>query len=97
MTRPPLLAASLLACMALVAPIAVDAQSRGKAFRVGYIQTATPEEQAHLTRAFEEGMRELGYVEGQNLAITYRWADGRVMHVRGLVKLVSPPCSTQDG
>ena len=76
MTGPAALLASLLAIAALVAPTAVDAQPRGKVFRVGYIQTATAEEQAHLTRAFEEGMRELGYVEGSNVVYVRRFADG---------------------
>ena len=31
---------------------------------------------AHLTEAFLQGLRDLGYVEGQNIAIEYRWADG---------------------
>jgi putative ABC transport system substrate-binding protein len=70
------IAAALVALLALV-PIAAPAQPAGKVYRIGYIQTATAEEQRHLTRAFEEGMRQLGYVEGRNVVYERRFADGR--------------------
>lgn len=54
-----------------------SAQSPGKLYRIGYIQTATPDEQAHLTKAFEEGLRELGYVEGRNVVFERRFAWGK--------------------
>lgn len=76
MTRPTLLTTGLLAFSALAVPNAVDAQPRGKVYQVGYIQTASAKEQAHLTQAFEEGMRELGYVEGSNVVYLRRFADG---------------------
>ena len=53
------------------------AQSAGKVYRIGYIQTATPEEQAQLTKAFDDGLRELGYVEGQNIVVERRFAWGK--------------------
>jgi aspartate aminotransferase-like enzyme len=46
-----------------IAQSAAQAQLPGKMHRIGYIQTATPDEQEQLTRAFDEGMRELGYLE----------------------------------
>jgi putative ABC transport system substrate-binding protein len=68
----------LFAASALfVAPFTADAQPRGKTYRIGYIQTASPEEQEPLTRAFDEGLRELGYVEGQNIVVERRFAWGR--------------------
>ena len=48
-----------------------------KLHRVGYLIVASADEQAHLTRAFEDAMRELGYVEGRNVAYERRYADGR--------------------
>ena len=51
----------------LLAAFTADAQPRGKVYRIGYIQTATPEEQAPLTKAFEDGLRELGYGQGRNI------------------------------
>ena len=52
------------------------AQATARVFRVGYIVVATPEEQAHLTRAFEDGMRDLGYVDGRDVAYERRFAHG---------------------
>ena len=53
------------------------AQPLGKVYRIGYIQTATPDEQARLTRAFEDALRELGYVEGRNAEFERRFAWGK--------------------
>jgi putative ABC transport system substrate-binding protein len=52
-------------------------QSPRKVHRIGYIQTAAPHEMAHLTRALDEGLRELGYVEGRNIVFERRFAGGR--------------------
>ena len=54
-----------------------SAHHTGKVYRVGNIQTATAAEQAHLTKAFEDAMRELGYVEGRNVVFERRFADGK--------------------
>ena len=68
----------------VVAPFAVNSQTRGKMYRIGYIQTATPEEQESLTKAFDDGLRELGYVEGQNIVVERRFAWGRQELLPGL-------------
>jgi putative ABC transport system substrate-binding protein len=68
---------SLVALLLLgAAPVALG-QSQGRVRRIGYIQTATPAEQEHLTKAFDEALRELGYAEGRNVAIERRFAWGR--------------------
>lgn len=69
--------ALLLAWLGLLAE-AAQAQPRDKQFRVGYLYLATRDEQALLTRAFEEAMRDLGYVEGRNVVYERRFADGRL-------------------
>ena len=61
----------------LCIPLASHAQQAGKVPRIGFLGAVTPEDFPHLEEAFREGLRELGYVEGQNLAIEYRWAEGR--------------------
>lgn len=61
----------------LAAPFTARAQSEGKVRRIGYIQTAHPEEAAHLTKAFEDRLRELGWVEGRNIVIDRRFALGK--------------------
>lgn len=70
-----LLVAALALFVASLAATPVVAQAPRMA-RVGYLQTASAEEQAHLTRAFEDAMRELGYAEGRNIAYERRFADG---------------------
>ena len=43
---------------------------------VGYLDLGTPDTGASLAPAFRQGLTETGYVEGQNVAIEYRWAEG---------------------
>src|SRR5262250_480896 len=61
----------------LAAPLAVEAQQARKSMTVGYLGSSSPSLESHLVDAFREGLRQLGYEEGQNLAIKYRWAEGR--------------------
>jgi putative tryptophan/tyrosine transport system substrate-binding protein len=58
-------------------PRSAFAQQRGKVWRVGLLETISPVENAANLDAFRKGLRELGYVEGRNLIIEYRSADGR--------------------
>ena len=43
---------------------------------VGFLHGGSPDLFANLVRAFRQGLKETGYIEGQNLAIEYRWAEG---------------------
>src|SRR5262245_46946078 len=43
---------------------------------IGFLSSRAPDTEAHLVAAFQQGLRDLGYIEGQNLAIEYRWAEG---------------------
>jgi hypothetical protein len=61
----------------LTAPVAAEAQQPGKIYRIGYLQTSTRQEQLHMVKAFEDGLRDLGYRVGQNVVIEYRFADAR--------------------
>jgi putative ABC transport system substrate-binding protein len=56
-------------------PLAAEAQQAGKVHRIGLLLTGTPPDPN--VEAFREALRELGYVEGQNLVIDHRWAGGR--------------------
>jgi putative ABC transport system substrate-binding protein len=60
------------------APRAAEAQQAGKVYRIGYLSTPTRESVEHGLQAFLRKLRELGWVEGQNLIIEYRWAEGNV-------------------
>src|SRR2546426_3506955 len=67
----------------LAAPLAAEAQQAAKAARLGYLaadRAANP----HLQEAFRQGLRELGYVEGRNLVIEYRDAEGKVERLPAL-------------
>ena len=55
----------------------VDAQQPGKMARLGFLTASGRAGSAHLTEAFLQGLRDLGYVEGKNIAIEYRLADGK--------------------
>ena len=69
---------ALLALGVAAAPLAAEAQQAGKVYRIGYLSTPTRESVAHGVDAFLRKLRELGWVEGQNLVIEYRWAEGNV-------------------
>ena len=62
-----------LASGLLAAPLAAAAQSGSKVHRVGYLSTA-----GSVFEPFRQGLRELGYVEGQNLVLDVRLAHGRL-------------------
>ena len=60
------------------APLTAGAQQPGKAYRIGYLSTPTRESVENGLQAFLRKLRELGWVDGQNLVIEYRWAEGNV-------------------
>ncbi|MGH7322084.1 MAG: ABC transporter substrate-binding protein [Candidatus Rokuibacteriota bacterium] len=68
-----------LALGLLAAPLAVEAQQPGGIPRIGVLSfpTGTSPAASPAASAFRQGLRELGYVEGQNIAIEYRWAGGK--------------------
>jgi len=61
----------------LTTPLAADAQQTGKVARIGYLGPTSPSSSSSLLDAFRQGLRELGWVEGQNIVIDYRFAEGR--------------------
>jgi putative ABC transport system substrate-binding protein len=69
--------AAALALGILAAPLAAEAQQAGKVPLIGYVGNSSPSLEPRLLGAFREGLRNLGYVEGQNIRIEYRWAEGR--------------------
>jgi len=62
---------------ALSARLAADAQPTGKVYRIGYLGAGSATLSQPPVEAFREGLRELGLVEGQNIVIDYRFAEGR--------------------
>ena len=61
----------------LAAPLRLAAQSVQRVPHVGYLFSFIPAEGRHLWEACRQGLRELGYVEGKNIVLEPRWADGR--------------------
>ena len=68
----------LLASAALLLPLAVRARPAERVHRVVYLTLYRPRERNRYTDHLLDALRELGYVEGRNLAFDYRHADGRV-------------------
>ena len=66
-----------VALLVLIVPLAVGAQPAGNIYRVGILgnKVSDPAE-AHLWQAFRLGLRERGWIEGRNILIEYRWAEG---------------------
>ena len=62
---------------ALAAPLAAGAQQPAKAPRIGALHPGAPAAVSHLAEAFKQGLRERGYVEGQNIVVERRYGEAR--------------------
>jgi len=62
-----------------------EAQQPGKVYRIGYLTAATPSTMAARTEALRQGLRELGYVEGKNIVIEWRYAEGKLDRLPALL------------
>ena len=76
-TRREILVAARLGLGLLAVPRLSSAQRAEKIRRIGFLGTGTAAGMASWVEALRSGLRELGYIEGQNLSIEYRWADGQ--------------------
>src|SRR6266404_8352120 len=66
----------LALCSMLLAPYsAVDAQQAGRIFRIGFLDASTASANAVLLDAFRQELKKLGWIEGKNIAIEYRFAE----------------------
>ncbi len=86
-SRREFLIASGAGLCPLAAPLASFAQQESKVRRIGFLAVrsrSTPSNPDVFYNAFTQGMRELGYVEGKNLLIEWRFADGKYERLPGL-------------
>jgi putative tryptophan/tyrosine transport system substrate-binding protein len=66
------------AAVALLAVAAIaEAQQPKKVFRIGYLVATDPATESARFEAIRQALRELGYIEGQNIAFEYRYAEGK--------------------
>ena len=70
--------AVVLAPTMVLAPMAVDGEPAGKIHRIGFIGFQSPGLESRMIGSFQDRLAELGYVNGGNTSITYRWADGNI-------------------
>src|SRR5262249_146261 len=70
---PSILVAVVLLAVALIA----DAQQPGKVARIGILSPFSASDTVPWHRAFQQGLRERGWIEGQNIVIEYRYAEGK--------------------
>jgi len=75
----------VLCATAAASPLATLAQRPTMPF-IGFLNTGSPKERTHLVEAFRQGLKEAGYIDGKDVAIEYRWAEG---HYERLPSLAS--------
>ena len=71
-------------------PLAARAQQPGKLPTIGFLGGTSPEVYADRVRAFRQGLKEAGYIEGQNVEIEYLWAEGHNDRLLDLAAEESP-------
>jgi putative tryptophan/tyrosine transport system substrate-binding protein len=76
----------LVAVLLLALGVTAEAQQPKKLPRIGYVSgTGDPSNPGPYVEAFRQGLRDLGYIEGKNIVIEYRGAEGKVKSIPSLV------------
>jgi putative tryptophan/tyrosine transport system substrate-binding protein len=69
---------TLLSGAGVAWPVRTRAQQRERMPVIGFLHPASPDGNPERIRAFREGLRETGFIEGENVAIEYRWAENQL-------------------
>ena len=75
---------ALVVTLVTAVPLSADAQQPARVHRIGYLSASPSSTSAPFVEAFREGLRKLGYVESQNIAIEFRWGEGKIERVPDL-------------
>src|ERR1700751_4287899 len=70
-----LLYCSLITVLLITGP--AQAQQPNKVFRIGYLSSSDPATESTRSEGIRQALRDLGYIEGQNIAFEYRYAEGK--------------------
>ena len=76
---------TVVACSLLAAPLTTLAQKTGRVPRIGIVAAGSPVAARHQVDAFREGLRDLGYIDRQDLVIEERWAEGKLERFGALI------------
>ena len=77
--------AFVVGALALTSFHFAEAQQPKRVPRIGYVDAGSPATTGHRAEAFMQGLRQLGYVDGRNIVIEYRWAEGKLDRLPGFV------------
>src|SRR5262249_37175298 len=75
----------ILYAMLLALSLPAEAQQAGKVPRLGLLVASTPSATSDRVEAFRQGLREIGYIEGQSIVIEYRYAEGKLDRFSAMV------------
>jgi len=72
-----LIGLAVILAVSVLSPLAAGAQQPGKVPRIGFLGATSAFTEKSRIEAFRQGLHELGYVEGENIVIEWRWAEGK--------------------
>ena len=73
-----LIGLAVVLAVSLFGPLAAEPQQPGKVYRLGWLVSGSPVSHGLSLAAFKDGLQKLGYAEGRNIKIEYRWAEGNL-------------------
>jgi putative ABC transport system substrate-binding protein len=65
-------------------PVVARAQQQSEMPVIGFLSSRSPTESAGMIASFRQGLAEAGFTEGQNVALTFRWAEGQYDRLPGM-------------